>query len=256
MAKRKVKSKNKVKENFEIVKMNRKELKEAPYNPRKITDKHRKNLMGYIKKIGMLMPAINFNKRTGRLISGHQRLKIMDLINQTSDYEITVVVNDLTEKQEVEANVKLNSQNLMGEYDPVKLAEITMEFPEIDLVKDLAFEQEEIDLMFTELDLEVQTAYKEDSGVYSEYQQANMAKLKETKEKYRKRIEQENKEGGTIYTKDDDYTVTFLFKNNTAKKRFMTDIKQKQEEKYLPADILFAINRGEIKLSTGRGKKG
>lgn len=243
---------NKVKENFELKTMNRKELKEAPYNPRRIDDNNRKNLKKYLKKAGLLLPPVNWNKRTGRMIGGHQRLQIMDLINQTDDYELTVVVNDLSEKEEVEANVKLNSQNLSGEYDPGKLYNLKLDFPEIDFEKDLAFKEEELDLIFSDLSIEVQENYEEDGQQYSEYQQANMEKLKETKEKYKKRMEQENKDGGTIYTRDDDYSVTFIFRNNSEKKQFMRDVRQKQHEKFLKSEILFQINKGDFQLTISK----
>lgn len=238
-------------ENFEIEKINRVDIKKAPYNPRQIDEKNLSNLKKYIKKKKLLMPSIIINKKTGNLISGHQRLSVLDSLSKGADYQLTAIYVNMSQKDEVEANVKLNSSNLSGDWDVEKLFNLGQEF-KIDFEKDLAFESEEIDLMFSELDEYVNASFEEDKEVYTDYEESNKAKLKEAKEKYRERMKVENAEGDTIYSKDDNYTLTFIFKNNTEKEKFMKSIKEPKTELYLQSEILFDIYDHKFSLTRGK----
>ena len=62
---------------FEYVEVPRNELKLAPYNPRKIDPYARKLLKDKLEKVGCV-EALVWNRKTGNLISGHQRLSILD----------------------------------------------------------------------------------------------------------------------------------------------------------------------------------
>jgi len=59
-----------------MVKMKLKELKPANYNPRKITDEQLSMLKKALEEFGDLS-GIVFNRRTGNLVGGHQRLKCL-----------------------------------------------------------------------------------------------------------------------------------------------------------------------------------
>src|SRR3989304_6283669 len=107
----------------------RSELKNAPYNPRRISDAARKKLRNGIKKLKLLGP-VQWNKRTGNLVGGHQRLSILDQMETKPDYLLTVAVVDLDEKQEKEANLLLNNWSAQGDWDPEKLNEM---LPGLDL---------------------------------------------------------------------------------------------------------------------------
>ena len=62
----------------ESVELNRSAIRFADYNPRKLSDESRKALKRGIKKFG-LVGGIVVNKRTGlTVVSGHQRLSVMD----------------------------------------------------------------------------------------------------------------------------------------------------------------------------------
>lgn len=95
----------------------------AKYNPRVISDDARKKLKLGLEKLGLLMPLV-WNRTTGRLVGGHQRLDILDkLANGKTDYTLEVAAVELTPAQEVEANILLNNPEAMGTWDLAKLDE-------------------------------------------------------------------------------------------------------------------------------------
>jgi len=108
---------------FNIQRIPRSMLKEAPYNPRVMNEHEHKLLNKSIKKNG-LVDTIVWNKRTGYVVGGHQRLSELDKLEGGKDYALDVCVIDVDETEEREINIKLNNQNLMGEYDGNKLASL------------------------------------------------------------------------------------------------------------------------------------
>lgn len=110
-------------EKYEIVQISRRELKNAEYNPRKISDSARDKLKSNIKKVGLLDPPV-WNVRSGNIVSGHQRIAILDSLNRTKDYKIRVAKVDLDQKTEKEQNIFFNNQVAMGEWDIEKLEDI------------------------------------------------------------------------------------------------------------------------------------
>jgi hypothetical protein len=98
--------------------INRSEIKLAEYNPRKIDENSRKLLKANIKKFGIL-GGIIWNKRSGNLVSGHQRISVADEINNypANDYKIKVEITDLDQKEEKEQNLFMNNRNAQGEFD-------------------------------------------------------------------------------------------------------------------------------------------
>ena len=115
----------------ESVELNRSAIHFADYNPRKLSDESRKTLKRGIKKFG-LVGGIVVNKRTGlTVVSGHQRLSVMDELQKfpDNDYRIRVDVIDVDEQQEKELNILMNNPNAQGTWDFDALARIV---PDID----------------------------------------------------------------------------------------------------------------------------
>lgn len=115
----------------ESVELNRSAIHFADYNPRKLSEESRKTLKRGIKKFG-LVGGIVVNKRTGLcVVSGHQRLSIMDELQKfpDNDYKIRVDVIDVDEKQEKELNILMNNPNAQGSWDYDALARLV---PDID----------------------------------------------------------------------------------------------------------------------------
>ncbi len=100
---------------MDIVKRNISDLKPADYNPRVITEKELDNLKKSIHKCGYL-ELIVYNKRTDRIISGHQRLKALKELDVK---EVEVIEVDLDEKDEKALNIAMNK--ISGDWDFPKL---------------------------------------------------------------------------------------------------------------------------------------
>lgn len=113
----------------------RSQIRIADYNPRVISEEGRKSLKRIIKKYG-LIGGIVVNKQTGNtLVSGHQRLSVMDELQKydpatkDNDYSLKVELIDVDEKTEKELNIAMNNPNAQGTWDMDKLAQIV---PDID----------------------------------------------------------------------------------------------------------------------------
>jgi hypothetical protein len=98
-------------------------IKNAEYNPRKISDKALTALKKNIKTVGLL-GGIVWNERTGNIVSGHQRIKALDALEKTDDYLVWVEAVDLDEKTEREQNVFMNNPSVQGEWDDVLLKQL------------------------------------------------------------------------------------------------------------------------------------
>ena len=95
-------------------------LKETTYNPRIIDQESLNNLKKSIKEFGYIQPII-WNQKTGNVVSGHQRLKIIKEEGSVSD-EIEVIVVDLDESKEKAAVLAFN--RISGEWDSAKLSNL------------------------------------------------------------------------------------------------------------------------------------
>lgn len=90
----------------------------ADYNPRRISDRAMKGLRASLERFGEL-GGIVYNKRTGRLVGGHQRVKALAAMG-VKDAEVRVV--DLPIAEEKAANLALNHPGIGGEWDEALLA--------------------------------------------------------------------------------------------------------------------------------------
>ncbi len=110
---------NKIKQPQQIA-IKRSEINFANYNPRKISDEAKKQLKANLKRIGLLGGVV-WNKTTGNLVSGHQRVSVMDEVNRyesgENDYELRVEVVEMDEKTEKEQNIFMNNRSVQGEFD-------------------------------------------------------------------------------------------------------------------------------------------
>ncbi len=106
------------------------ELAPAPYNPRQISPEALAGLRGSVERFGLVEPIV-FNRRTGRVVGGHQRLKVLEAMGET---QTQVVVVDLPEAEEKALNVALNSPSIAGEFTPelhALIAEIEAALPDL-----------------------------------------------------------------------------------------------------------------------------
>lgn len=72
--------------------------------------------MESIKTHGLVGTVI-WNKRTGNIVGGHQRLKKIDQLEKSSDYLIEVTEVDIPEDKEKALNIMLNNRHAQGDWD-------------------------------------------------------------------------------------------------------------------------------------------
>ena len=99
---------------MEIVKMQLSELNPAAYNPRKSLrpgDPVYEKLKASMLSFGNVEPIV-WNRTTGNVVGGHQRLRVLLDLGIT-ETEVSVV--DLTETDEKRLNIALNK--ITGEWD-------------------------------------------------------------------------------------------------------------------------------------------
>lgn len=95
-------------------------------NPRKMDEHDFEELKTSIQKYGLVEPLV-FNKRSGHVVGGHQRLTALKSLGHT---EVEVVVVDLSEEQELDLNLRLNRTS--GSFDDDMLASIISDLQKAD----------------------------------------------------------------------------------------------------------------------------
>jgi len=104
-------------------------LNPAKYNPRKDLkpgDPEYEKLRRSIEEFGYVEPVI-WNRRTGNIVGGHQRFKVLQQLGYT---EVQCVVVDLDEKREKALNVALNK--IGGAFEMELLSELMYDLQEDD----------------------------------------------------------------------------------------------------------------------------
>lgn len=117
------------------------DLLPADYNPRKMTERERKDLEDSIKEFGAVVPLVlNIGKRKDVIIGGHQRTTIYaDLGIKEID---TMVPNrELTKNEEKKLNLRLNKNT--GSWDLEKLRELGL-----GILTEVGFNQIEVTNIF------------------------------------------------------------------------------------------------------------
>lgn len=124
------------------------ELLPADYNPRKDLkpgDAEYEKLKRSIEQFGYVEPVI-WNKTTGRVVGGHQRLKVLIDMGMT---DVDCVVIEVSEEKEKALNIALNK--ISGEWDDDKLSLLIADLQGADFDISLTgFDPAEIDDLFKE----------------------------------------------------------------------------------------------------------
>ncbi len=131
---------------MEIQKIPASKIRAAKYNPRrdlKPRDAEYEKLHRSIEEFGYVEPVI-WNKRTGNIVGGHQRFKILLSMGYQ---EIDCVVLDIDEQREKALNVALNK--ITGEFDTPLLTDLLRDLSGNDFDVSLTgFDAAEIDDLF------------------------------------------------------------------------------------------------------------
>ena len=187
-------------QNFEFMRVHRSQIKEAAYNPRVISEYGDKLLRKTLKNKG-LVEALVWNKRTGNLVGGHQRLHNIDELEKTKDYYLDVCAVDVDDKTEKELNIILNNPNMQGQYDGIKLAELFISGG-ANFVES-GFNQADLEIMFDTPELnKILGSDKEVDEVVTDIETLNEMKSK------RKEAKKKLQEADT-----DDYFRVVVFNN-------------------------------------------
>lgn len=134
---------------MEIRKVKIKDLRPADYNPRKDLqpgDREYTKIENSLEEFGYVEPIV-WNERTGNIVGGHQRLKIL---KGKPEQEVYVSVVNLSEHDEKILNVALNK--ITGRWDVGKLKDILKELQEQGEMELTGFEDWELDALSMEYD--------------------------------------------------------------------------------------------------------
>lgn len=147
--------------NFKM--MNIDDLMPATYNPRKdLTpdDDEYQRIKDSITTFGFIENVV-YNKRTGHIVGGHQRVKVLKELGYT---EVMTAEVDIDEDQEKVLNIGLNK--IGGEWDYSKLQDLMLEFEQSNIDTYLTgFSQEEIqDLIDNAGEFETYEDFEEDQN--------------------------------------------------------------------------------------------
>lgn len=99
------------------------QLRPAPYNPRMALrpgDDAWNRLSRSLNEFGLVQPLV-WNRRTGNLVAGHQRLEIL---KGQGRLQADCIVVDLPLEKEQALNVALNNKALMSDWHADKLADL------------------------------------------------------------------------------------------------------------------------------------
>jgi ParB-like chromosome segregation protein Spo0J len=198
---------------FVVETIHRSEIKNAPYNPRQISDYSRKKLRDSLGKMGLVQP-ICWNKRTGHIVGGHQRVAALDDLERTMDYSMSVAVVDVDLKTEKELNVFLNNANAQGDWDLEKLNTLLKD-AEIEL-ENTGFDLGDVYQLFGE-----SPEAAENSAI--EVMAEQLRKAREANEQLVKGAEDNN---------DPDFYCVVVFKNYASRKDF-TDALGLEDNRYI-----------------------
>ncbi|MVB09480.1 DNA methylase [Caprobacter fermentans] len=139
-------------DSMQIQKVPAEKLNPAKYNPRRDLqpgDPEYEKLLRSVDEFGYVEPII-WNRRTGNIVGGHQRFKVL---RQLGFDEIDCVVVDMDEAREKALNIALNK--ISGDWDTAKLAEVFKDIEQYGISLDITgFEAPEIDKLYQKLNRE------------------------------------------------------------------------------------------------------
>lgn len=177
---------------FEMVRVWRHELHPHPKNPRTIGKKAEQRLRGKVKDLG-LVQALVWNRRTGYLVGGHQRMEVLDRLEKynpltrENDYQLDVSACELSDAQELEMLVFLNNPSAAGSFDLDLLADLNLSAG-IDFAG-MGFDQIDVDLMF-DGDARFSHLFEDDDEVAASKEK--LAEVKAAREAGAERMQTEN----------------------------------------------------------------
>lgn len=210
---------------FDVETIHRSQLANAPYNPRVMDKGAKERLREGLRKHGLVQPIV-WNKRTGNVVGGHQRLSQLDALEGRKEYDLTVAVIDVDEREEVEINVQLNNPSMQGDWNFDLLAEVAMEYSFS--LEELGFSETDMDLMF---DGDERFSELFDTSEVHQVK-GTLKEIKEDRKQMRERLSGEN---------NIDWYAVVVFANEDEKSDFYRRIHIPDYEQYITVDQIERI---------------
>lgn len=218
---------------FSIEQHSRSELKGASYNPRKIDVMAKRKLRDNLRKVGLIAPIV-WNRRTGNIVSGHQRLACLDALESKNDYLIDVAVVDLDEQVEREQNIFMNNDLVMGSWD-LPLLEAALKDLDFDKA---GFELFDLDEMFGSGIFDAVTATREAQDVVDSVRATadEIDEMKAKRKSYRRQMINEN---------DSEFMIVLVFNDREEQIAFLKEWGFSVEEKFISGGRFAELIRGQ-----------
>ena len=207
---------------FEIATVSRQYIQRAPYNPRTLSPENEKLLRQSLKRNGLVEPLV-WNRRSGNLVGGHQRLQQLDALEKREDYSLTVAVVDVDEAQEKILNLALNNRNIQGDWEEEQLGDLIRALSEDDFA---AVGLTESDVDYYRNDDSALKALIADSEERAETKD-KLADIKQDREAMNAKLAEQQRA---------DFFCVVLFESQTAKQEFYTRFGLNMADGYLRAE--------------------
>jgi hypothetical protein len=215
-------------EKYEIAEISREQINPAKYNPRIIDGENRKALEKGLKRHGFVEPLV-WNKRTGNLVSGHQRISVLDKLERGTDYDLTVSVIDVDETEEATLNVQLNNKSMQGDFDFEKLGNLALDL-DIDL-SDMGFSDFDVSMMFNG-DERFTDLFRDEKSV-----EATKDEIRDIRENRAGMKENYDKEQNA------DFYIVVVCKDQKDKDALLRDMSVPNYEKFVTSETLNRLRR-------------
>ena len=197
-----------------VVTISRSDIVADDINPRTISEENMRRLKESIKKNGLVGHPV-WNRQTGHIVGGHQRIAALDAIMRTQGYELDVLEVDMPLKDEVRLNVALNQQDAQGEFDFSVIADLATDFG-LDLSADFGFSDEVIEINFPEFSV---TPENDTAEIPRNASDEDIAKMKEAKKATRERNKEFRHEYGD-FNGEPKGVLTVVFDRESAKEQW------------------------------------
>lgn len=220
----------------ETVEILRSKIRPSDYNPRTISKEARLSLKRSIKAYGVVGGMV-WNKLSTNLVSGHQKLSILDELNgydqktKANDYLLKVEAISVDLKTEKELNIFFNNPSSQGEWDYDKLREL---IPDIDY-KSAGLTDEDLNIIG--IDFEMQTDDEVSIAEHFEQLQAPVEAEREERKAAVKEMKAQIKEKAEDVSKNMESYVMINFDTYQSKEAFMLRFGYNGSEKFIKGEV-------------------
>jgi len=219
---------------FEVETVHRSAITPDERNPRQLDSYARKRLHSDLDRF-KLVDLIIANRRTGKVVGGHQRLEWLDRQHQDEDYDLKVAWIDLPDEDAAELMIILNNRAAMGDWDTLELERLVASL-DVDPVKDLKFAPLDVEALMPGLGSfdELPDAIADDVGKIKEIKEANRERRREGKEKKQREA-------------DSETYVVACFDDRPTKNRLLAFLNLPDDERYIDGSLLLDAIGSESK---------